>query len=91
MIRVRDLPVLVLPQPSVSSARARLRWEKLSEDGKVEAIAKKLAASAYKCALEEWVPGGCMNRPRKPNAADLKWYARHARAILALVHGRGRK
>lgn len=36
------IPVLVIPCPSLKSARARKKWEGMSEEEKVERIAKRI-------------------------------------------------
>lgn len=76
--RTDDLAFLVLPQSSASSARARLRFERITDEQKVIAIAK----TAAKSLLLKWseVTPEC----REPFYAE-------ARAIMALVTGRAKK
>lgn len=82
----KTIPVLVLPQPSASSARARLRFEKLSEEQKVEAMARAM------CAHDEldW-DKQFDSQTSGSGGIDGEAYLSSARAILALVHGRRKK
>lgn len=78
------IPVLVIPCPSLKSARARKKWEGMSEEEKVEAIAKAL------CSHDglEW-SRQFDTQTSGSGGEDGEAYLSSARAVLAVTEGRG--
>ena len=71
-------PVLCLPFPTASAAKRRLKWERMSEEQKVEVIAQGLRTieAPHFAAKVSW-----------KRCIDKSHYRNFARAVLHLLEG----
>jgi hypothetical protein len=83
-----QVPVLVLPMPTLAAAKKRLRWERMAEEQKVEAMAWTLyrannpSSHVPLPSFSKWLK--MWQGPRDAETKERAWL-RPARQLLSLI------